>query len=181
MGVKTIGSEAFADFGAAERFSETMEADGFAYVSTLTNTPTAGMFTVRWGHYVAPAKTALEYEMRVYEKIFREREDEANLEFERACSGLGRQMAAAQFASAAGLSGRDAEVFVQGFCGWSAKISDPRSEGRECVFRAGRAAWGSKDGQRACRVAAVQARSVVPRVAPRPFRPASGPISNHEY
>lgn len=180
MDVQLIGSREFGTFRAAESFYDQCDSDGFSYVSTLTNVPRTGMYTVRWGHYVEPREATHDWAMRKTSEIFQEREDEAASTFTRACEGVGRQEAARQCAAVAGYTGSDAEMFEKGFCGWSAKLVNPRATGMEDIFRAGRKAWGSSDGQRLFRVESVRARSIVEPVAPRPFNPGCGLIANGE-
>lgn len=167
--VQKVGRVECASIEEANALYDDLEQQGFDYISVLSNTPTHGSHQVSWGHYVAVTESASDYEMRMLSRIYEEREQEAAREFTAACEGEGRQVAARILAAAAGLEGRDAEVFCFGFCGWSAKLVNPRAEGREPQFRAGRLAWGSKEGQRLWRIESVKARSVIPPVSPKPF------------
>lgn len=176
-----VGSREFSSFAPADQFYDVLEAQGFEYISTLFNVPHAGMYTVRWGHYEVDHESADRYEMRMIAKIWAERESEAADEFTALCNRDGRLVAARQFAAAAGYTGRDADVFCAGFEGVNAKSVNPRAEGREPIFREGRAAWGSKEGQRAWRVESVRARSIRAPVLPAPFNPGCGLIANGEY
>lgn len=177
--IQKIGEREFETFDDANRCYCEREADGFAYVCMTYNTPKAGMYTVRWGIYVE-SEDQPTYEIRMLAKIFRERDDEASAQFNKECEVVGRTNAAHQIAAAAGYTGRDAEIFVSGFCGSSAKIVNPRAEGREHIFRAGRVAWGSNNGQRTWRVESVKARTVVRLVVATPLA-YGGLIANGEY
>lgn len=156
----------FPDLESAECFAQAREDEGFAAVSIKTNTPRPGRFEVGWGH--AEHDSSFSELMSEYGKIFAEREAREEAAHRIACERLGRAAAAHEFAEAAGLFGRDAEVFCAGFIGLSAKTVNPRAEGREDLFRAGRQAWGGKEGQAAFRRCAVAARRVVQR-EPKPF------------
>lgn len=169
----------FNSMKSADEFAQARENDGFDSVSVITNTPRPGLFEVRWGRI--DTENARDYELRMIAKVYCEREDEARREFNRDCEVEGRRVAANQFAEAAGYSGRDAEIFRAGFCGSSAKFVNPRAEGRESIFRAGRIAGASRAGQRACRIEAVRARSILPAVEPLPFNRGTGLIANGEY
>lgn len=169
--VQKVGSLPFASIDAAEAFYEQKEAEGFAHVSMLTNTPSPGEFTVTWGHHIETDETADEWEMRKLGQIFAARESEAEQRFTADCAQYGRQAAAMQLAAAVGYEGRHAEMFIAGFVGASAKHVNPRAEGLEKVFREGRAAWGSNDGQRLVRIESVKARSILVKQAPKPFSP----------
>lgn len=180
MDVNQIGFREFASYDEADRFYGVLDAQGYEYISTLCNVPRPGMFTVRWGHLVAP-ENGHQYEMRVIAQVFREREQEAADEFNAECTAHGRRAAAEEIAAARGLIGRDAELFADGFCGVAAKWANPRKEGREPIFREGRRAWGGADGQRLARAKAVAARSILAPSAPRPFNPGHGLIANGEH
>lgn len=178
--VATIGRQCCRSFEEADALCNNLEAQGFTYVASLYNVPKPGMYEVSWGHYVEPTEGGLAYEIRTLARIYREREEEAEAAFNRECEAEGRCNAARTLAEAAGFTGRDAVIFSAGFCGSKAKFIDPRSEGREAVFRAGRRAWGSSEGQRTYRMEAVRARSRLQKTPPRPFSPGLGLIANGE-
>jgi hypothetical protein len=168
----------FDDLPAADVFAQEREAEGFESVSILSNLPEPGRFEVRWSNL--DWDNSFESLARSYKKILDERRAAADEKFDAGCRCLGRQLAAEEFAESEGLSGRDREVFVQGFSGWNAKVANPRADGREHIFRAGRAAWGSREGQRAFRRCSVAARTIVHREKPAPFS-EGGAIANGEY
>lgn len=171
----------FSNMADAEAFADAREAEGFDSVSVITNMPHPGSFEVRWGHLSADRENGFDYEMRMIAKIHIDREAEAEAQFTKDCERKGRADAGRDAAQIAGYSGRDAEVFCDGFRGISAKIVNPRAEGRESIFLAGRAAWGSHEGQRSFRAASVAARSVIEKVPAKPFNPGLGLIANGEH
>ncbi|MFA7386489.1 MAG: hypothetical protein WCZ87_02375 [Thiohalobacteraceae bacterium] len=178
--INIVGQRELHDYNSVESFSDELEAQGFDYISTLSNDPSPGVYTVRWGHYVADTPgEAFSRDMKTLYRAVREREEAAAAEFTEDCERAGVAAAAQQFAAESGYTGRDAEVFVDGFVGRSIKQANPREEGREGIFRAGKAARNTPDGRRACRALAVKFRSTA-----EPIRPASismyGPIANGE-
>jgi hypothetical protein len=179
--VQKIGEREFLSVDAADKFIEEIESQGFDAVSRVTNTPRVGMCTVSWGHYIESTESAHEWELRTISDIYNRREKEAANEFTAKCNEQGREEAAKQQARAAGYAGRDAEVFELGFRGWSAKFANPRAEGREHIFREGRRAWGSAEGQRLTRIETVKERSCIARVEPVPFNVGRGLIANGEF
>jgi len=180
MDVRKIGQSMFASLEAAQELYDSLERQGFDYISIVSNASAKGELRVSWGHYVESTETRFEYELRMLAKIRHEREQEAADEFTTACNTKGRCLAGQQLADASGLEGRDAEVFCFGFCGHPAKFVDPRAEGREPIFRAGRAAWGGKEGQRLWKIESVKARSVLTPALPQPFN-YGGLIANGEH
>lgn len=179
--INIVGSIEFDSFAAADKFCESKDAS-FEHVSMLSNTPWPGRYLVKWGYVVEmTAEQAWVEDMRVTGDMIEKREQDARNEFEERCRQEGRKVAAEKAARAAGYVGRDAEVFAAGFRGVPAIQQNSRAEGREPIFRAGRMAWGSNEGQRACRVASVRARSVVQQVLPAPLDLGAGLLSNNEF
>jgi hypothetical protein len=175
-GIKLSTEKAtFTDFGEAMRFCDEREAAGDEHVTMLANTPRPGWFEVSYG--TLEVDNSFQGLMDRYNQIFDAREKESWDNFNRACEDHGRQSAAEDAAKAAGYEGRDAEVFIDGFTGYSIKAVNPRREGREDIFRAGRKAAQSAEGQRAIRVAQVKARSILTREPPRPWS-EGGEIAN---
>lgn len=122
-----------------------------------------------------PPLTPLQDYQRMFDNAEKERADKFNAN----CMAYGKWQAALQAAAAAGYVGRDAEIYADGFSGVSAKLTDPRKEGKESIFREGRRARGTQEWQRVIRVEAVKARKVV---EPEPeFCYREGLIANGEY
>lgn len=168
----------FTSYDGAQSFCEAREAEGHPYVSILTNTPHPGSWRVSWGTRQIDA--SFDGLMREYANIFDAREQNAQAQYTQQCEALGRLMAAGEAADESGLSGRDAEVFISGFKGVPAKTANPRAEGREHLFRAGRRAWGEPRWQRAYRAASVRARSMIEFDTTIQFR-EGGLIANGEH
>lgn len=170
-------SKTFTDITAANTFADDREAEGFGRVSIISNTPRPGTYEVRWGHET-PVDNSFTAVIAGYAKIFAEREQAADYQYERDCERVGKRSAAEAEAQAAGLDGRDAEVFISGFVGTPIKAANPRAEGRLEIFKRGAAASKTPEGQRAIRAAAVAARSTMARSELAPY--AEGRISNGE-
>lgn len=167
--------EEFSTYAAAERRCDELEAAGEENYSISTNTPRPGRWTVNYGESDTDMLSLAGLSRAMDERQARLDEDrEATL------LGIGRNQAAQNAAAEAGLAGRDAEVFVAGFVGASAKQVDPRSEGRESIFRAGRKAYSEPRWQQASRAAAAAARKDVPREHAEPIN-MGGLIANGEY
>lgn len=167
--------EEFASYEAASARCDTLEAAGEENYSILTNTPRVGRYTVAYGESnhdmlsLASIATADD-----------ERQAALDEKREQHLLSIGRASAAKLAAVEAGLTGRDAEVFAAGFTGLSAKVADPRAEGREPIFRAGRQAYSDPRWQRASRAAAAAARKDVPREYAEPIN-MGGLIANGEH
>jgi hypothetical protein len=171
----SIDKEIFTDYDAAKRFCDEREAAGDEHVTMVTNTPRPGFFEVKYG--TLEVDNSFQELTDMYNQIFEQREQASWDNFTRDCEDYGRRSAAEDAAKMAGFDGRDAEIFIDGFIGYSIKAVDPRKEGREGVFRAGRKAAQSPEWQRAIRVAQVKARSIVKRVPPVPWS-EGGEIAN---
>jgi len=115
MDVRKIGQALHASLEAANELYDALELQGFDYISIVSNASAKGEFRVSWGHYVESTETRFEYELRMVTKIQHEEEQEAADEFTMACNTEGRLVAGKQLADAAGLEGRDAEVFLLWF------------------------------------------------------------------
>ncbi|PKO36007.1 MAG: hypothetical protein CVU33_20655 [Betaproteobacteria bacterium HGW-Betaproteobacteria-6] len=155
----------FNDQDKAERFFDAMEVENHEYVAMIANTPTTGMYRVKWGEHKREPQTLTDV-LRDINSVFDDREMEARQQYDADCALRGREIAADESAAAAGLTGREARVYSLGFSGASAKFVNPRAEGLEQIFRAGRLAWATPEGQRAARAAAVRARSIIPYEGP---------------
>ena len=151
-----MNRQVFQSRESAEAFYDDREAEDFNHVSLIKNLPQIGEFQVSWGNQ-APE----DFTRSVSRQIKREAET-ASAGRQADCVERGRRVAAQKIAAERGLAGRAAEVFADGFCGVSAKWTDPRAEGLEPVFRAGRAAATTPDAQRAVRVETVAQNHIVP-------------------
>lgn len=155
----------FFNIEEANRLFDTLEAMGFEYISTLSNVPEPGMFRVKWGKL--EIDTSDEGVLADYERIYKKEEEEARAAHGKQCLAYARQIAAEQFAEKQEFeSEKSREMFIAGFAGTPAKFADPRQFGLEPVFRAGRKAWASKEGQRQYRMAQVDAHRMDPYRAP---------------
>lgn len=171
---KIMNRKDFDSFAAADAFADQCEVDGHEHVSIISNTPAPGTWRVNYG------KKETESPLHCMNRAIEDRENQAREAFNKKCKLAGRELAGRDAAAAAGFSGRDAEMFVLGFTGCPAKWADPRSEGRESIFRAGRKAWGTKEGQRASRAAEVTARRTIEFEPSVPIS-ESGLIANGEH
>ena len=177
-----VDSEECSSRAEGDALCDSQEAAGFEYVAMLSNSPRPGSYLVKWGHEVAlSAEQAHTDDMQLLAKIIEDREQQARDEFDEICRLEGRKIAAEAMALAAGYTGRDAEIFAAGYMGVPAAQQNPRAQGREPIFRAGRAVWGSNDGQRAYRIASVHARSSVPKVFAARLELGAGLLANNEF
>lgn len=165
---------AFMNYKEAAAFCATLEREGVD-CSIVTNTPRPGQFTVNYGEGRTDWPSFADM-VRADD----ERQRMLNEARERELLGMGRMIAARAAATEAGLVDRDAEVFADGFCGVPAKLSNPRAEGREAIFRRGRHTYMDPRWQAAARAAAAAARKSVPREHAVPLR-EGGLIANGEY
>lgn len=145
----------FTTLSAAEAFYDQIE-NQHDRVSLTTNYPEVGMFRVSFGD--DPKQTYLEFVSGFFGQAERRREEERKEARDAEVAEMARWIAAQEAAQASGLSGREADVFAAGFAGHDAKRVNPRAEGLEPVFRAGRAAWAQPESQRRYRVAMIEAR-----------------------
>jgi hypothetical protein len=166
--------EEFSSYQAAVSRCDELEAAGEQHYCILTNTPRPGRWTVSYGESKSDMLT-----LAGLSRAMDERQARLDEEREATLRGIGRQHAAHLAAREAGLSLRDAEVFVAGFCGTSAKVINPRGEDRESIFRDGRKAYADPHWQQAARAAAAAARKDVPREFAAPIR-MGGLIANGE-
>lgn len=79
-------------------------------------------------------------------------------EYEQQLLAMGRAQVGVDIAAEQGLSGRVAEFFAQGFAGVPAQVANPRAEGLEPAFRAGRQAMQAKGAAQRTRAAAALIR-----------------------
>lgn len=156
------GRREFSRITDADKFCDELESRGQDWYSCKANDPAPGRAIVLWGHEVeltTEEDRAEDYAI-LARGMARDNQIAAD-KFNARCEAAGREAAAKLLAGQAGYSGAAAKMFCDGFEGLSAKWSKPRTAGLEAEFRAGRAAWGSADGQRAFRAACVAARKVV--------------------
>lgn len=171
-----MNKELFDSLREANVRADALEAEGFEYVSIVANVDGRGRAEVKYGSL--PSVGADRSVLADYNRIFDAKEKLREEKFTADCWREGRAIVAVEAAAAKGYTGRDAEVFAEGFCGVPAKRADPRAEGREMISREGRAEYGKAEVQRAIRVASEKARSTLER--PAPFHYSEGAISNGE-
>lgn len=147
----------------AEALAAEKEQMGYTSVSVLFNAPTAGVYGVYWGMF--EESSIFDDPMRLLARCYAERDAQDERDFTKRCEGLGRALAAEEFASALGLTGVERQFYEAGFSGTDAKIVRPKEHGMNAIFRAGRNDWGSAAGQKAWRRHSVAARSIVVKVA----------------
>lgn len=165
----------FEDFDDACIYADQQEASGMES-SMITMFDKHG--NAYWNVIVSdpePQLTVMQAYQRMFERAEKERADRFNAE----CLEYGKRQAGISAAAAAGYVGRDAEIYADGFAGVPAKITDPRKEGKESIFREGRRYRGTQEGQRLIRVEAVRARRVIE--PPPEFCYREGLIVNGEY
>ena len=88
------------------------------------------------------------------------------IEYEKELFAHGVAAVAQEVAVERGLEGMAAEYFVDGFNGRSAAFVNPRKDGMEPVFRAGRSARQAKGVEQRCRAAAAALRVQYPFTEP---------------
>lgn len=151
-----MNRQLFQDHQAAVAFYDARDADGFSSVSLIVNAAGPGTYQVSWTNAPPESLEAIFGRQLNRDAAARQAGRQAD------CVSLGRRAAAQEIAVARGLTGRAAEVFADGFCGVSAKWTNPRAEGLEPTFRAGRKAAQTPDAQRAVRIATVAQNAIVP-------------------
>lgn len=146
--------QTFATLAAANAFADSIP-ESFDSVSVLTNTPTVGTFAVRWGMLDDNKSLEQQFAESIKEHLSAEEKEETTRR-----SATATREIAAEVAHEYGHAGRDAEMFVYGFTKWPAKVVNPRAEGREPIFRAGRSAWVKPDVQQRIRARIAQLRGL---------------------
>lgn len=145
--------EEFATRSEADAFYDLKELEGFDSISL---TGFEGSWRVNYG--MLHEESFEEFMQKVgqsYAESDRLKEEAKEQEFQ----AKGRMLAGEEAAKSLGLEGSEAWFFAAGFAGVSAKVANPRKEGLEDVFRQGRQAYSTREGQKAARAAAVRIRS----------------------
>lgn len=124
-----------------ESLMDDLESKGWKYVSGIATNPAANQGYVKYGHYENDTGDSFSELIEPLERAHEKRVTEAQNAHWQACEEAGRSCAGEVLAKEMGYTGRDAEVFLMGFTGVSAKVVNPRQSGCEEVFRAGREAW----------------------------------------
>lgn len=153
------GRREFDSIEAADQFCIELDAADQEWYGCVSD-PSTNTAVVSWGHRVEMMME--EDRADAYAQLARAMHREAQQEaekFNKQCEQRGREDAAKSLAQQAGYKRQQAQMFYAGFMGLQAKYVKPRDAGMEAEFRAGRAAWGSSEGQRAYRVACVAART----------------------
>ncbi len=157
----------FSSRADANRFYDSIEHD-HDHVSMTTNTPAPGMTRVSFGPLPkTDDESHDEFMASLRRNEQRQREEKAAAR-EAEVMAAARRIAAQKAAKQFGLEGREAEMFKAGFSGVSAKWANPRAEGLESIFRAGRDAWGKPEWQRQYRIAMIEASRLPPEVVFNP-------------
>ena len=84
------------------------------------------------------------------------------IEYEKELFARGVAAVAQEIAEDRALTGVELQMFVAGFCGVHASVADPRKQGLEPTFRAGRSARQAKGVEQRCRAAAAALRVQYP-------------------
>lgn len=171
------GSQVFGALAEADAFCDQKETEGFDHIVVLSNTPSVGLFTASWGREVPMTYEESHNELfDSYAKMYEEREQEVEDDFTRDCERSGRSVVARQFAESNGYKegSKERKYFVQAFCGESIKRANPKADGMTDIFKAGCAAWNSKEGQRLYRVESVKQRSIHEKPAVQPIHYPGG-------
>ena len=156
MATQEMNRHMFQNREAADAFFDARDADGFSSVSLIVNAAGPGTYQVSWTNEPMESLEA------ILGRQFKRDAAAAEAGRQADCVSRGRRAAAQEIAAVRGLNDRAAAVFVEGFCGTSAKCVNPRAEGLEPIFRAGRAAAQAPDAQRAVRIATVAQNAIVP-------------------
>ena len=88
------------------------------------------------------------------------------IEYEKELFAHGVAAVAQEVAEDRALAGVELQMFVAGFCGVPASVANPRKQGLEPTFRAGRSARQAKGVEQRCRAAAAALRVQYPFTEP---------------
>lgn len=88
------------------------------------------------------------------------------IEYEKELFAHGVAAVAQEVAEDRALAGVELQMFVAGFCGVPASVANPRKQGLEPTFRAGRSARQAKGVEQRCRAAAAALRVQYPFAEP---------------